>query len=338
MDDQLVQLLIIIFGYGVTVALLLLGRRAAGDRADGSDRRIRLARFCYSAAGLLGSTVTLFLFTDGTFAGPWVIVWVVVPLGITLWIWWRKRHQQEGLTRLVARTRGVMFEGGGAARPSFGVLPSGGQAVACDDPAADFQIAVELTHGGRRVLGVQYVFTPGVASPSAELGSGPVRKLYTGSNTFSVVQLSTPLVPTVLVRQRLPQERSQEYGPVDMGPIRPGEDGKFAINTTGSLRPAAQTEPFRLGDGTEFDKYFAVTTADPDFARALLTPDVVTYVLQEPEFRVTDIVFDQGTLRSTTFGRLTDPVLLEQASLLTALADLVAPAAWQWPSAVGPQD
>lgn len=313
MDYERLQPWLVVLGYLAAFALLWLGRRTGRPAS----------RFCYSAAGLLVSVTTLFWFTDGRFDGPWVVLWTAVPLAVTALIWWRTRRQREWMTDLVASIHGVTFDGGEDARPSFGVVPP------------RFQVAVEVRYRGRRLLGVQYVQAP---SDALDPDGGPVVKVVTMANSFTTVQLSTSPVPTLVVRPRTARDRHREYGPLEGGPVVPGEDAELARNTTATLRLAAQIEPFRLGVSAEFDKYFAISTAEPEFARAVLTDEVVAFLLREPGFRVTETVFDQGTLRCTTFGQLTERGLFDAADRLAALTDLIVPATWEWPTAARPHE
>lgn len=328
MDYELLKPWIIVLGYAVAVGVLVLGSKLA-ERADASpdDRWRTAARLAYSAAGFVASATTLFWATLGTFSGPAMVLWAVFPAAVAALVWWRSYRQREWMDRVAGR-RGVQYSRDNPGRPSFGVLPAGGSAVGADDPRAGFESAVELDMRGLRVLGVQYTF--GDIAPTKPRKKRPSKFLEAVDrvgNTYGMVQLRTPSVPTLVITPRPTDEQHKDFGPLEPSEFRPFEDARLTRNIIGGLTPEGELRPVDLADG-DFTRRFSVRAADAEFAAAVLTPEVRQRLTSDPLFSTREVVFHNGALWTAQFGELTEEALVEDSRRLTRLAATVPPNAW----------
>ena len=290
--DQVIGPWLVAGGYAVGLGLLLLGSRFDGQRPTA-------AAICYTASGVALSETSLYWLSAGTRSDVPGVLWVAFPLVIAGLATWRAYRQRTWTRRL----------GGG--RPSFGVLPSRGIAVSHDSRAADAVAAsVELDHGGHRLLGLEY----GLGGPSREPGFPELTKAAsTADGTYAMVQLRTPTVPTLVITPNVGAFEPERFTPL--------EDVRITRNTIGSLKPDAQLVRFEAG--AEFDKRFTVTTSDPDFAAAVLTPEVRELLAGDLWFRVREVVFHGGSLWTTEAGALTEERLFTNGRRLALLAAAV---------------
>jgi hypothetical protein len=319
------QGLLLLGGYAAAVACLSLGVRWQDRAAAHQDPRRRTwARFSYAAAGLLASATTYYWFS---------LVWNPVVLALLVgggsallawWIWWRGFAQLRWMDRLAAGGRAQYYHGRLHDRPAFGLLPGAGRARQPDDPGAGFEAAISLRTQGIDVLGVQYLHLQPPAD-QVEPWRGTLAKLSDLDGTFAMVQVRTPEIPTLIIRPRSGQERHESHG-TDAGPINPLDDARYTRNMTGAIRPSKATETVAF-DG-EFGKWFQVQAADPQLAARALTPQVRRALLADPWFRLGDVVFSDGVVWTTRWGRLTETRLFDASRRLTALAALLPSGIW----------
>lgn len=345
MDYELLKPWIVLGGYVVAFGLLWLGQRAR-DRAllVTEMPTPQLVKGLDRAAGLVATATTLYWLTLGTFSGPFMVVWAVFPVAAAVWLWTRKHRQADWMDRVAGRS-GTVFGEQNRGRPSFGVLPGGGLAVDNEDPRGDYDTAVEADLRGHRVLGIQYTLGQGGQRHRPELWSGQPehrpgqleQTVNAVGNTFNMVQLRTPHVPSLRIEPRSGDERLRAYGALEAGKIRPFEEARFTRNVFGGLTPEGDQQPFDADDDSFF-KYFSVRTSDADFARSVLTAEVRDMVANEPWFRVREVVFHNGALWTNEFGELTEHGLLANARQLARLSAVVPAAAWSHRAAGGVGD
>jgi hypothetical protein len=175
-------------------------------------------------------------------------------------------------------------------RPTFGVLPHQGS-----DEVREFD------HLGHRVLGIEY------SSGTDVVG-----------DTCCVVQLRTPVVPTLVIAAR-PQALAPER-------FTPLEDAKLTKNLYNTPKPDVALE--KVEPGVDLYKRFTVISTDPEFATAVLS-GARELLTTDPWFRVRAVTFHDGSLWTGQSGRLTDEVLHTNACHLARLAAAVPADAWQ---------
>src|SRR5882757_8668329 len=152
-------------------------------------------------------------------------------------------------------------------RPSFGVLPHHGRAVGHESEVDGIREMVEVDHQEHRVLGIEY------SSGTDVVG-----------DTCSLVQLRTPVVPTLVLTARPGALEPERFTPL--------EDAKLARNTLGAPKPDVALQ--KVEPGVDLYRRFAVTTTDPDFAAAVLTEPVRELLTTDPWFRVHEVAFHHG--------------------------------------------
>lgn len=345
MDYELLKPWIVLGGYVVAFGLLWLGQRARDRALLVTERPTpQLVKGLGRAAGLVATATTLYWLTLGTFSGPFMVTWSVFPVAGALWLWSRKHRQAEWMDRVAGRG-GAAFGEQNRGQPSFGVLPGGGLAVDNEDPRGDYDTAVEADLRGHRILGVQYTLGQGGQRHRPELsprqpGHRPGQFEQTvdaAGNTFNVVQLRTPQVPTLSIEPRSGDERLRTYGALDAGKIRPFEEARFTRNVVGGLSPEGDLQPFDADDAS-FVKHFSVRTGDADFARSVLTAEVRDLIANDPWFRVRQVVFHNGALWTNEFGQLTEHGLLTSARQLARLSAVVPAVTWSHRAAAGTGD
>jgi len=294
--DQLTGPWLILGGYAAGLGLLLLGSRFDG-------RRPTATALCYTASGVALSETSLYWLSAGTRSDVPGVLWVAFPLviaGLTAW----RAYRQKTWTRRV----------GGADRATFGVLPSRGIAVGHDSPADAVAATVELDHHGYRLLGLEYSL-----GPSGEPGlHGVAKNASLVDGHYAMVQLRTPLVPSLVITPL-----SGAFEPERFTPL---EDARITRNVIGSLKPDAQLRRFETG--TEFDRQCTIMTSDPDFAAAVLTPEVLELFTGDPWFRVREVAFHGGSLWATEAGTLTEERLFITSRRLALLAAAVPAECW----------
>lgn len=187
-------------------------------------------------------------------------------------------------------------------RPTFGVLPDHGRTAGHESEVDGIREVVEFDHRGHRVLGVEF------SSGTDVVG-----------DTCSIVQLRTPVAPALVLTAR--------PGALEPDRFTPLEDATLARNTFGAPKPDVALQ--KVEPGVDLYRRFAVTTADPDFAMAVLTEPVRTLLTTDPWFRVHEVAFHHGSLWTVQSGRLSDDVLYTNARQLARLAAAVPPAAWR---------
>lgn len=186
-------------------------------------------------------------------------------------------------------------------RPSFGVLPHG-RTADDDGPVEGLRDVVEFDHLGHRVLGIEY------SSGTDVVG-----------DTCTVVQLRTPVVPTLVLTARPGALAPERFTPL--------EDAKLTKNTFSSPSPTVQMQ--KVEPGVDLYQRFTVNTTDPEFATAVLTGPARELLITDPWFRVREVVFHEGSLWTGQSGRLSGDVLYTNACHLARLAAAVPPEAWR---------
>ncbi|MFI6301425.1 hypothetical protein ACIBCH_06140 [Amycolatopsis thailandensis] len=286
MDDQLAGPWLIAGGYTLALALLLLGGRFDG-------RRPTAAAVSYALCGILVSETSLYWLSAGSSVPGWL--WFAFPLVIAALAAWRGYRQKTWTGRL-----------GGSGEPSFGALPVRGIAVTGASPDS-VDTAVEFGHNGHRLLGVEYRLNGSTDFPdlarTADLIGG----------TYALIQLRTPVVPSVVITPVVGAFEPERFTPL--------EDSRITRNTVGAPKPDALLQRFETG--TEFDRRFAVTTSDPEFAAALLSPGVRELLASDPWFRVREVAFHGGSLWTCEAGTLTEEMMFADSRRLAALASTV---------------
>ncbi|MEV6907896.1 hypothetical protein [Amycolatopsis sp. NPDC051071] len=283
MDPQLGGPWLIAAGYAVGAGLLFLGNRFDG-------RRPKAAAVCYSVAGVAFSETSLYWLSAGTGVAQWL--WFAVPLVIVALVAWRGYRQTTWIKRL-----------GGSGTASFGVLPRHGIAVSHSEEDSVAAL-VELDHNGHRLLGAEYSLTP-----PGGLGE-PVRTADLIDGTYSLVQLRTPVVPSLVI--------TPNVGAFEPERFTPFEDARITRNTIGAPKPDALLQRFETG--TDFDRRFTVTTSDPEFARTFLSPAVRDLLTRDVWFRVREVALHGGSLWVTEAGALTEQRMFTGARRLALLA------------------
>lgn len=290
MDDQLGPWLVV-GGFVVAFGLLWVGSRWDGRRPAG-------AAVAYGLAGIAFSETTLFWLSTGTGSAVPDLLWFAFPLLITILVAWRGYRQRTWIRRV-----------GGNTMPTFGVFPVGGLAVGYD--AADREAVAataEFDHFGHRLLGVQYTLG---GPPEKEKGFQELAKVaQLVDGTYTMVELRTPVVPSLVIRPNTAAFEPERFTPL--------ENARITRNTFGILRPDAL-----LRELDPVDRAFTVTAADPEFARSVLTDDIVALLTTDPWFRVRQIAFHNGSLYSTESGSLTEERMYHGARQLARLAALV---------------
>ena len=293
--NQLTGPWLILGGYAAGLGLLLLGSRLDG-------RRPTATALCYTASGVALSETSLYWLSAGTRSDVPGLLWVAFPLVIAGLAAWRAYRQRTWTQRL------------GSGSPTFGVLPLRGMAVGHDRPADAVAAAVELDHHGHRLLGLEY----GLGS-SGEPGFHDVAKAASlADGAYAMVQLRTPPVPSLVITPLTGAFEPERFTPL--------EDARITRNVIGSLKPDASLQRFETG--TEFDRQCTIMTSDPDFAAAVLTPEVRSLFTGDPWFRVREVVFHGGSLWATEAGTLTEERLFTASRRLAMLAADVPAGCW----------
>lgn len=183
-------------------------------------------------------------------------------------------------------------------RPTFGVLPDHGRAAGHESEVEGLREVVEFDHLGHRVLGIEY------SSGTDVVG-----------DTCTVVQLRTPVVPTLVLRAKPGALAPERFTPL--------EDAKLTKNIYSSPSPDVDLE--KVEPGVDLYRRVTVTTTDPEFATAVLTGPVRELLTTDPWFRVREVVFHDGSLWTGQSGRLSNGVLYTNACHLARLAAAVPP-------------
>ncbi|MFK0243607.1 hypothetical protein ACIQUM_02845 [Amycolatopsis azurea] len=288
MDDQLAGPWLIAGGYTVALALLLLGGRFDG-------RRPTAAAVSYALCGILVSETSLYWLSTGSGSAVPGWLWFAFPLVIMALAAWRGHRQKTWAGRL-----------DGSGEPSFGVLPVRGIAVTGASPES-VKTAIEFGHNGHRLLGVEYGLGGSEDFPDLARTTDLI------GGTYALIQLRTPVVPSVVITPAIGAFEPERFTPL--------EDARITRNTVGAPKPDAVLQRFETG--TEFDRRFTVTTSDPEFAAALLSPGVRGLLEGDPWFRVREVAFHGGALWAAEAGTLTEEMMFADSRRLAILASTV---------------
>lgn len=309
LDDELIAPWIVLGGFVLAAVLILM--------AGPFERRgrTRLSAVLRWSCGVVVTATAVYWFSQVPSARVFVVMILVFPIVIAALIWWRKHYRGVWMDRVAAKGRGGYFIDG-TGRPSFGLLPGKGVAVVHDDPGATFTAAVELNHRGCRLLGVQYLVETNPNGSRPPRFTGSLAQVTEVGQTYHVVQLCTPEVPTVVIQHR----HGRGAGLM--------EDSTLKSNVHGALHPDHPLEELDLDDGSEFARRFVVSTTDTAFARTLLTPPVRALLAADPWFRIRAITFHRGVLMAAERDDLTEESLFTSARQLTLLAATVPARCW----------
>ena len=310
--------------------LIYASKRESRISLTGRGRTLSAALF---GVGLAAAAVTAgFWFSRLTGIGIPDRAFYIAPFVVAILGWGFKRSRRHWMSTF-AEKGGSSYPGDGAQRPSFGVLPCRGTAVQHDDSSADFTAAVEFEHRGHRVLGVQYM--PGQsAEPRAVDGVAGTAAV--SDSTYNIVQVRTPNVPSIVIRPRSTKVQQDQFGGLEPSEFRPVQDAKLTKNLLGALNIQ---EPGQLGwesalqnvesGDAEFDKRFEVHTTDPEFAKAVLDPQVRALLTEEPWYWIREAVFHEGSVWAAESGHISEKDLFENSRHVARLATTVPSAAWQ---------
>lgn len=326
-DNELVAPWIILGAFAVAGLLTYLAVKAHA-RDDGRGRTA--SRILLACAGLVASATLFFWFSRVMDSRVLIGISIAFPAAVLLLLRRRRRDQRGWLTRLAERTGGVVYEMGGWERPAFGVLPSGRHAVAATDQGGRFSHAIEFNLHDHRLLGVEYV--DGAPEGVDDFGSrkpGSFQKLARLANHHTLTQLRTPSVPTLLIRPRTQMERQLAADGPDPHMMGPFEESHLSGTMAAALDPDEELVWFESGD-SDFDEQFTVRTADPEFARRVLTPEVVALLKGERWFRLGPLAFQQGALWTGRYRKLGREGLFEAGRHLVQFARAVDSAVWRY--------
>lgn len=299
MDDGLLGPWLIVGGYALAFVLMGIAGRL--------ERRSPVASaVCYSLAGIAISEASLYWLSAGTDSDVPQYLWFVFPLIVTALIMWRGWHQRNWISRLDA-----------VDEPTFGFLPHRGRAVALDHPDPwPRRATVEFTHNGHRLLGMEYSTQP-PRENEVFAAAGKVAEEIDSIN--SVVELRIPNVPTLTIASRTGAFEPEHFTPF--------EDARITRNAFGWLEPDTTVDTFEVDP--EFDRRYAVTTSDPEFARAMLTGAVREMFMTDLWFRVHQVAFRGSAMWTTDTGGLTEDRMFGNSRRLAMLAAAVPAAVWE---------
>lgn len=326
-ENELLRPWFILGAFALAGLLAYLAVKAHG-RADGQGRTV--SRILLACAGIVASATIFFWFSQVMDSRVLIGISIAFPAAVLLLLRWRSREQSGWLTRLAGQTSGVVYEMDGWERPGFGVLPSGRSAVAAADQRGRFSHAIEFSLHDHRLLGVEYV--DGAPEGADDFGSrkpGSFQKLARLANHHHLTQLRTPSVPTLLIRPRTQLERQLAADGPDPHMMGPLEEAQLSGTMAAALDPDEDLLWFETGNG-DFDQRFTVRTADPEFARQVLTPEVIALLKDERWFRLGPIAFQAGALWVGRYRKLTQESLFESGRHLVQLARAVDSAAWRY--------
>jgi hypothetical protein len=305
---------VIFGGYGLAVLLLFVAARTTGTPT----------RIALSSAGLLTGTATVCLLTYGTFSGPWMWMWALLPVVLGAWLWLRRYLQSEWMDRLAGKT-GRVYSSDRPGRPSFGVLTGYGRAVSHDDPRGGFDAAVEIDYQGHRIAGVQYRADTGAKSRPVPKNVDVQQVIDAVDSTHGLVELACPATPALLIKPRLLSEQQATQSRKSTV----FEDLRITRNTIGALTPDVELRPVTDGWEPDFAANFHVHAEDEAFARAVLTPEVQRLFVEEPWFRIRLVACHRGALWTNDNGQLAKWLVLNNAYHLAQLAAAIPAQAWR---------
>lgn len=326
-ENELLRPWFILGALALAGLLVYLAVKAHGR--DGGQWRT-VSRILLACAGLVASATIFFWFGQVMDTRVLIGISIAFPAAVLLLLRWRSRDQRGWLTRLADQTGGVVYEMGGWERPAFGVLPSGRNAVAATEQRGRFSHAIEFSLHDHRLLGVEYV--DGAPEGAEDFGSGKpgsFQKLARLANHHTLTQLRTPSVPTLLIRPRTQLERQLAANGPDPHMMGPLEESQLSGTMAAALDPDEELLWFESGD-SDFDEQFTVRTADPEFARRVLTPEVIALLKSERWFRLGPLALQQGALWTGRYRKLGREGLFEASRHLVQFARAVDPAAWRY--------
>ncbi|QWF79685.1 hypothetical protein [Amycolatopsis sp. CA-230715] len=326
MDLALLGPWLILGGYAVAVVLVYLAQWL--ERRTGMTGRGRTPSLVlYSLAAAAASETTQWWLDWGTSSSIPSTLWWAVPAIVAVLVWLFAWRQRTWMAKVVADNHGSYFSGDEPEKPSFGILYHRGRPVDSADPAAGFRAALEFDLRGYRISGVQYRTSDGIPRDDRDPGSA-AKAADAVDSTYSLVQLRTPHVPTLLVQARSTAEQQEKFGGLEPGEFHPFEDMRITRNAIGAPLPDVALEDFELDDNA-FTKRFSLRTNDSAFARAALDEKTRALLLDRPWFRVREVAFHHGSLWTAQSGPLTEDKLFDNAAHLAELATTVPSGAWR---------
>lgn len=336
MDLSLAGPWLVLGGYAGAAALLYLAQWWE-NRTGLTGKGRAPALFAFSLAAAVAAETTQWWLDWGTSSSIPSTLWWALPAVAAVLGWWFKWRQRTWMSRVVADNRGSYFSDDAETdreRPSFGVLYRRGRPVDSTHPGGGFRAAIEFDRRGYRILGVQYRTTDGSPLDGFDRGEpgAAARAADAVDSTYNLVQVKTPLVPTVMIRARPTVEQHEKFGGLEPREFHPFEDMRITRNTIGAPLPEVPLEDFETGDAL-FTKRFSVRTTDPAFAQAALNAETRALLTGEPWFRIREVVFHHGSLWTTQSGPLTENKLFDNSAHLTELAATVPADSWRAGSA-----
>ncbi|WP_329071047.1 hypothetical protein [Amycolatopsis sp. NBC_01480] len=295
--DDLLDPWFIVGGYAIAFVLMQL--------AGWWEKRGTVASaVCYALCGTVVSETSLYWLSAGTGSSVPQLVWIAFPLVFTAFVAWRGWRQQTWIRWLDP-----------VEEPTFGVLPHNGHAVRLGHPdLLPPRRTVEFGHQGHQLLGVEYS-----TSPPGRSG-GAVKLAEQIDSIYAMVELRTPVVPTLVIRPNTKAFEPEHFTPL--------EDARITRNYFGWLDPVApKRESIEIN--AEFDRRFSVSTDDPEFAAAVLTIEVRALILNDPWFRVRPVAFGGDAMWTIESGGLTEDRMFGNSRRLAILAAAVPAPVWE---------
>ncbi|WP_020662810.1 hypothetical protein [Amycolatopsis benzoatilytica] len=186
-----------------------------------------------------------------------------------------------------------------SAEPTFGVFPAARRTWPLHGPGPQRPPRfAEFEHQSHRLLGYEYAVADG---------------------TFTMTELRIPPGPTLLI-----SPRSFMNGAIMHG--SPTRDTRIGRTAFGTPKPA-DVQPIPVDP--EFDKWYEVSTNEPGFAAAVLTPEIRTLLRTEPALVDRAFGFDQDALWTVDSGRMSPARIIGSGRSLALFAAAVTPAVWR---------
>ncbi|MEU4669052.1 hypothetical protein AB0F91_13975 [Amycolatopsis sp. NPDC023774] len=288
----------IVGGYALGFVLLWLANRL--ERRSGVA-----ATVCCALCGVAFSETSLYWLSAGTGSNVPQLLWIVFPVAFAALVAWRGWRQRTWIARTASD-----------GRQTFGVLPHLGRGVTLGHPDPDpVRTTVEFDQQGHRVLGIEYSITPRRDERFAEVAKVAEQI----DSIYSAVELRIPAVPALTI--------SPKTGAFEPEHFTPLEDARITRNAFGWLRPDTSLDSFEVD--AEFDRRFAVTTSDPEFAAAVLTEEVRALLLGDLWFRVHTVALHGNAMWTSESGGLTEDRMFGNSRRLAILAATVPAAVWE---------
>jgi len=206
-----------------------------------------------------------------------------------------------GIAAVAAVVTGIVYlRQHGSGEPTFGVFPAMGQTWSLRGPAPERPPRfTEFGHQGHQVLSYEYAVSDG---------------------TYTMTELRIPPVPALSIVPRF----AMLGGTPEGFPVT----GSFVSHPAFGTPAVPGTNPVPVDP--EFDKWYQVSTSDPGFAAAVLTPEIRALLMESgPLFHARAFAFDQGALWTVDAGGMSGDRTNRGSRALAVFAAAVAPAIWR---------